>query len=460
MLKILGPCDLSHPLCDSVARREFLRVGVLGGLGLTLPQLLGAQANGVSSRADSCIVIFLNGGPSHLDMWDMKPDAPSGIRSPFASLPTTVPGVRFCEYLPQLAKQMHRCTLVRSMNHSVNNSHAAAVYAALTGHDRGEQGGGAKPGDHPNIGSVLAKLRPAAPSAFPYVALPYKTKEGAGGPLQPGFLGGIIGANHDPFWVLDDASAPDFRVRNLALPDEVSPARMAGRSELLANLERSFEGQQGRASLAYDVMTANQRSAFDMLTTDAAVRAFQIEREPARVRDAYGRNIYGQSVLLARRLIEAGTRVVTMSWAPDANATWDTHGDNFNKLKNSLLPQFDAAASSLIAELSERGMLDRTVVAILGDFGRTPRINANAGRDHWNSCYSILLAGGGLKAGYVHGASDRTGSVPAESPVSPGDIIATLYHLLGVDPAMNIYDVLDRPHPLVPTGRVMNELLV
>ncbi len=460
MLKILGPCDLSRPLCDSVARREFLRVGVLGGLGLTLPQLLGAQANGVSSRADSCIVIFLNGGPSHLDMWDMKPDAPSGIRSPFASLPTTVPGVRFCEYLPQLAKQMHRCTLVRSMNHSVNNSHAAAVYAALTGHDRGEQGGGAKPGDHPNIGSVLAKLRPAAPSAFPYVALPYKTKEGAGGPLQPGFLGGIIGANHNPFWVLDDASAPDFRVRNLALPDEVSPARMAGRSELLANLERSFEGQQGRASLAYDVMTANQRSAFDMLTTDAAVRAFQIEREPARVRDAYGRNIYGQSVLLARRLIEAGTRVVTMSWAPDANATWDTHGDNFNKLKNSLLPQFDAAASSLIAELSERGMLDRTVVAILGDFGRTPRINANAGRDHWNSCYSILLAGGGLKAGYVHGASDRTGSVPAESPVSPGDIIATLYHLLGVDPAMNIYDVLDRPHPLVPTGRVMNELLV
>ncbi|NBV23557.1 MAG: DUF1501 domain-containing protein [Proteobacteria bacterium] len=442
-----------------VSRRHFLEVGTLGVAGLSLAQLLGAPAKGNSSRADSCIIIFLNGGPSHLDMWDMKPDAPAGIRSPFASLPTSVPGVRFCEYLPRLAQQMHRCTLVRSMNHSVNNSHAAAVYAALTGHDRGEQGGGAKPDDHPNLGSVLAKLRPPAPSAFPYVALPYKTKEGAGGPLQPGFLGGIIGANHDPFWVLDDANAPDFRVRNLALPEDVPPTRMAGRSELLTNLERPFELQQGRASLAYDVMSANQRRAFDMLTTDAAVRAFQIEREPARVRDAYGRNIYGQSILLARRLIEAGTRVVTMSWAPDANATWDTHGDNFNKLKNTLLPQFDAAASSLLAELAERGMLDRTLVAILGDFGRSPRINANAGRDHWNSCYSILLAGGGLKAGYVHGASDRTGAVPAESPVSPGDIIATLYHQLGVEPDMNIYDVLDRPHLLVPNGRVMSELL-
>ena len=452
--------DISHcPDARPVGRRQFLRAGALAGIGLSLPQLLAAKASGVASRADSCIVIFLNGGPSHLDMWDMKPDALAEIRSPFASIPTTVPGVHFCEYLPRLAKQMHRCTLVRSMNHSVNNSHAAAVYAALTGHDRGEQGGGAKPGDHPNIGSVLAKLRPAVPAAFPYVALPYKTKEGAGGPLQPGFLGGMIGANHDPFWVLDDANSAEFRVRNLSLPEGVSVPRMAARSELLANLDRPFENQQGRASLMYDVMTAHQRRAFDMLTSDAVQRAFQIEREPAAVRDAYGRNIYGQSVLLARRLIEAGTRAVTMSWAPDANATWDTHGDNFNKLRNTLLPQFDAAAGSLIRDIAESGMLERTIVAVLGDFGRTPRINANAGRDHWNSCYSILLAGGGLKGGFVHGASDRIGSVPAESPTSPADIIATLYHLLGVDPHMNIHDVLDRPHPLVPNGRVTGELI-
>lgn len=440
-------------------RREFLRVGALGGVGLTLPQLLASNATGSAPRADACIVIFLNGGPSHLDMWDMKPDAPSEIRGPFQSIPTTVPGVHLCEFLPRLAQQMHRCTLVRSMNHSVNNSHAAAVYAALTGHDRGEQGGGAKPEDHPNMGSVLAKLRPAAPTAFPYVALPYKTKEGAGGPLQPGFLGGIIGANHDPFWVLEDANAPDFRVRNLTLPEDVSAARMASRGELLTALERPFLQQQGRAAVAYEVMNDFQKRAFNMLASDTTRRAFQIEQETARVRESYGRNIYGQSVLLARRLIEGGTRVVTMSWAPDANATWDTHGDNFNKLKNTLLPQFDAAASSLLAELADRGMLDRTLVAVLGDFGRTPRINNAAGRDHWNACYSILLAGGGLKEGLVYGASDRTGSSPAERPVSPGDIIATLYHLLGVSPHTNIYDVLGRPHPLVPTGRVMEELI-
>lgn len=454
-----GFMNLPGGACKRQNRREFLKVGLLGGVGLTLPQLLAANGPGTAPRAEACIVIFLNGGPSHLDMWDMKPDAPSEIRGPFQSIPTTVPGVHLCEYLPGLARQMHRCTLVRSMNHSVNNSHAAAVYAALTGHDRGEQGGGAKPEDHPNMGSVLAKLRPGEPSAFPYVALPYKTKEGAGGPLQPGFLGGIIGANHDPFWVLEDVNAPDFRVRNLTLPEEVTAARMSNRSELLAGMDSPFLEQQGRATLAYEVMNDFQKRAFRMLTSEATRRAFEIEREPERVRAEYGRNVYGQSVLLARRLIEAGTRVVTMSWAPDANATWDTHGDNFNKLKRTLLPQFDAAASSLIRDLAERGMLDRTLVAVLGDFGRTPRINAAAGRDHWNACYSILLAGGGFKGGLVYGASDRTGSTPAEGPVSPGDIIATMYQLMGVNPATSIYDVLGRPHPLVPQGRVMEELI-
>jgi hypothetical protein len=345
------------------------------------------------------------------------------------------------------------------MNHSVNNSHAAAVYAALTGHDRGEAGGGARPDDHPNIGSALAKLRPGSPTTFPYVALPYKTKEGAGGPLQPGFLGGIIGANYDPFWVLEDANAPEFQVRNVALPAEIAPSRLANRSELLSGLEKRFFREQGEAASAYEVMNDFQRRAFDMLSSGTTARAFQIDLEPGSVRESYGRNIYGQSVLLARRLIEAGTRVVTMSWAPDANATWDTHGDNFNRLRNTLLPQFDAAASSLISELAERGMLERTVVAVLGDFGRTPRINDNAGRDHWNACYSILLAGGGFKEGLVFGESDRTGATPVDRPLSPADIIATVYHLLGVSPETSIYDALGRPHPLVPGGRIMRELI-
>jgi uncharacterized protein (DUF1501 family) len=439
-----------------LSRRELLRVGGVGALGLSLPQLLQAeQAVSAASKADACIVIYLNGGPSHLDMWDLKPDAPIEIRGEFRPIATSLPGVQLCEHLPRLSQLMHRATLVRSMNHSVNNSHAAAVYAAMTGHDRGEQGGGAKPTDHPSPGSVLAKLRPAAAGTLPYVALPYKTQEGAGGPLQPGFLAGILGASYDPFWVLDDPNAPTFRVRNLSLPEEVTTGRMADRSRLLADLDR---GQ--RAEQALRVMNDFQRQAFDLLTTSAAQQAFALDREPDTVRERYGRNVYGQSVLLARRLIEAGTRVVTMSWAPDANATWDTHGNNFNTLRSTLLPQFDAACSSLVEDLAASARLERTVVAVLGDFGRTPKINNNAGgRDHWNACYSILLFGGGLKAGYVHGASDRTGSLPLESPVTPGDILATLYRVLGVDSKKQIYDTLGRPHQLVPHGRVVEGLL-
>jgi len=444
-----------NPL-DSLSRRGLLCVGGIGALGLTLPQLLQAeQAGGSASKADALVVIYLNGGPSHLDMWDMKPDAPVEIRGEFRPIGTSLPGVQLCEHLPRLAQHMHRATLVRSMNHSVNNAHAAAVYAALTGHDRGEQGGGAKPTDHPCPGAVLAKLRPPAAGTLPYVALPYKTQEGAGGPLQPGFLAGMLGASYDPFWVLDDPNAPSFRVRNLSLPDEVTSSRMADRSQLLSELDR---GQRAERALA--VMNDFQRQAFDLLTAKSVQQSFNLENEPATVRERYGRNIYGQSVLLARRLLAAGTRVVTMSWAPDANATWDTHGGNFQKLKSPLLPQFDAATSSLVEDLAAEGRLSRTIVAVLGDFGRTPKINNNAGgRDHWNACYSILLFGGGLKSGHVHGASDRTGSQPAESPVTPGDILATLYRLLGVDPKKQIYDSLGRPHQLVPKGRVVEELI-
>ena len=351
---------------------------------------------------------------------------------------------------------MHHLTLVRSMNHSVNNSHAAAVYAALTGHDRGEQGGGAKPTDHPAPGSVLAKLRPTRPDVLPYIAMPYKTQEGAGGPLQPGFLAGFLGATYDPFWVLDDPNSPQFHVRNLTLPDGLTLERFQQRNALLRRLDGQASRKIDRALAAMDDF---QQRAFDLLTSPAAQRAFDIGQEPPALRERYGRNIYGQSVLLARRLIEAGTRLVTISWAPDVNATWDTHGDNFRKLKTTLLPQFDAAASSLLEDLQDRGLLERTVVAILGDFGRTPKINNAAGRDHWNACYSIALAGGGFRSGYVHGASDRFGALPESDPLKPGDIIATIYHLLGVDHRTVIYDALNRPHEVVPTAHVVEKLL-
>ncbi len=457
---------MTRPLQQSgprkkLSRRDVLQAGSIGAVGLSLPQLLAAEESakpsGVHAKADSCIVIYLNGGPSHLDMWDMKPQGVVDIRGEFTPVASSLPGVEVCEHLPRLSQLMHQTTLVRSMNHSVNNSHAAAVYAALTGHDRGEQGGGAKPSDYPAPGAVLSKLRPAPKSSLPYVALPYKTKEGAGGPLQPGFLGGFIGASYDPFWVLDDPNSADFRVRNLSLPPGISASRMADRNALLSAFGRRLNRHTENTLTAVDDF---QQRAFDLLTSDTAQQAFQLHREPAAVRDSFGRNIYGQSVLLARRLIQAGTRVVTMSWAPDANATWDTHSSNFTKLKGTLLPQFDAACSSLIADLADRGMLERTLVAVLGDFGRTPKINKNnAGRDHWNACYSIMLAGGGIKPGFVYGASDRMGAQPSRSPVSPGDIVATMYRLLGLDAGHLIYDPLDRPHPLVPEGRVIHELI-
>ncbi len=442
-----------------VSRRHLLQVGGLGLTGLTLPKLLQAdtQSDGIVAKADACIIIFLNGGPSHLDMWDMKPDQPSGIRGEFSPISTSVPGVQFGELLPRSARLMHETTLVRSMHHGVNNAHAAAVYCSLTGHDRGEIGVGAKPDDYPTPGSVLAMLRPPQRSVVPHVTLPYITKEGAKGPPQPGFFGGFIGRGYDPLFVLKDPNRADFSIPELTLVADVTQTRLDARRKLFQHLDPAVARPAGDRSVSG--MNAFQQKAFDLLSSQAAQAAFQIADEPAKVRESYGRNIYGQSVLLARRLIEAGTRMVTLSWAPDANATWDTHGNNFKTLKNTLLPQFDAAYASLLTDLKERGMLQRTIVAVLGDFGRTPKVNANAGRDHWNYCYSLLLAGGGFRRGYVHGASDKIGAFPSRSPQVPGDIIASMYHLLGVRHDRMIYDPLNRPHRLVPAGGIASELL-
>ena len=449
---------MSHPPPQSsgrfrgLSRREMVQVGFSGALGLSLPGVLRASPSRV---ADSCIVIFLNGGPSHLDMWDMKPGAPAEVRGEFKPKPSSVPGVQISEHLPLLAKQMHRCTLVRSVHHSVNNAHAAAVYCALTGHDRGEKGGGAAPTDHPSIGSVFGMRRPPASAMVPYAVLPYITKEGAGGPPQPGFTGGWLGRQQDPLFVLRDPNAADFKVPELALSDEMLSGRMQARQDLLRSL--GSPAKKDSASAELDIL---QRKAFDLLTTPAMQRAFQIDREAPRVRDGYGRNIYGQSVLLARRLIEAGTRVACVSWAPDANATWDTHGSNFKKLKENLLPQLDAALSSLLNDLTDRAMLERTLVVVMGEFGRSPKINkADGGRDHWNFCYSLLMAGGGLKAGYVHGASDSIGGRPSSQPVTPADIVATIYQCLGLPADLELRDSLNRPTQLVPWGSAIPELL-
>ena len=306
-----------------VSRREMLQIGGIQLLGLSLPRLLRAEQTaaptGPKPSADSCILIFLNGGPSHLDMWDMKPNAPTAIRGEFAPIATSVPGVQFCEHLPRFAKHMHECSLIRSVHHSANNSHAAAVYCGLTGHDRGENGGGFKPTDNPSIGSVMSLCRPPIEPIIPYVSMPYITAEGAGGPPQPGFFGGWLGRNRDPMFVLKDPNAADFGMPELTLPSNIGLDRFQGRKQLVADLNSLPSALNRRLS----DMDGFQAKAFDLLTSTATRRAFQLDREDPKVRDRYGRNIYGQSVLLARRLIEAGSRVACISWAPDANATWD-----------------------------------------------------------------------------------------------------------------------------------------
>lgn len=438
------------------SRRQFVHLGLLGvgSWGLSLPQLLAADTSTRRPAAEHCILLFLDGGPSHLDMWDMKPLAPEGIRGEFKPIATSLLGYFLSEHLPKLAVHMHRATVVRSMHHSVNNSHGAAVYTALTGHDRGEVGGLASPNDHPHMGAVLARLRPSPPDVVSHVHLPYITQEGAGNPPQPGFFAGFLGRSYDPLFVLNDPNAPDFNVPELTLQGGVSTDRLTLRRRLFGALSDELQAPATRE------VTALQARAMDLLMSERAQRAFRLADEADADRERYGRNVYGQSVLLARRLIEAGTRLVTVSWAPHANATWDTHGSNFVSLKNTLLPQLDAACSSLVADLADRGLLERTIVAVFGDFGRTPRINNNnAGRDHWNYCYSLMLFGGGFRAGHVYGASDAIGAFPAHSPLVPGDILATMYHCLGVRHETEIYDQLQRPHRVVPAGEVIADLL-
>ncbi|QEL20730.1 DUF1501 domain-containing protein [Limnoglobus roseus] len=446
-----APVNCRGPV--GLTRRNMLQIGAIGALDLTLPRLLAAgerASPGGAAGADSCILVFLNGGPSHLDTWDMKPDLPKEMRSEFRPVATSVPGVQVCEHLPRLSRLTSHCTLVRSVHHD-QVAHAPAVYTALTGVSSNVRAGivGAKPTDHPAIGSVVGHHRPPAANVVPYALLPHLTAEGAGGPPQPGFLGGWLGKTHDPFLVLKGGPDPDgFDLPALTPGAGVTAARVRDRAQLLAGVNRA---DAVRAAPADDLERLQAR-ACDLLASPAAQRAFRIDRESPKVRDAYGRNIYGQSLLLARRLVEAGTRLACVSWAPDANATWDTHGDNFGKLKNQLLPPFDLGFSALLSDLTDRGLLDRTLVVVMGEIGRTPKINGGGGRDHWEFCYSVLFAGGGTKGGFVYGASDKRGAYPSECPVTAADVVATIYHAMGIDPALELRDRLGRPIPLVPQG--------
>jgi hypothetical protein len=404
-------------------------------------------------------------------MWDMKPQAPVEYRGEFKPIATTVPGIQMCEHLPRVARQAHHATIIRSAHHQVGHAHCAAAYFVLSGDNRGDTfvNFGAGPNDHPGIGAVLARLRPPERLVVPYVTAPYMMTEGIGGPPSPGIYGGWMGHAYDPFEVnkhrseKEDPNSPDFGFPDLTLRADVDPRRLDDRRALLRQVNSRLDALQ-RSGVAR-TMDAYQQRAFALLTSDTTRRAFDLSREPAQLRERYGRNSYGQSCLLARRLVEAGTRMVLVRWAPDCNATWDTHGTIANQppifkvLKGTLLPQLDAGLGTLLEDLQLRGLLSETLVVVMGEFGRSPKVNPWAGRDHWPRCYSVLLAGGGVRGGFVYGKSDKVGADPADNPVTPHDVVATLYSLLGIPPETELPDNLGRPVRVGGPGRVIRAVM-
>jgi hypothetical protein len=436
-----------------LTRRDLLTVGGLGLLGLGLPRLLSAAGTPRGRKARARAVIFLHqfGGPSHHDTVDMKPDAPAEVRGEFRPIPTTVPGFQVCERLPRLARVADKLTVVRSLHHEMKN-HNSAGYYSLTGH--------APPTDDqrlrdtrdlfPAYGSVVSRFAPADGGMPTFVAYPYVIRDGS---VTPGQHASFLGKRYDPFFLGQDPNSPDFRLPELSLPAGLSPDRLENRREVLQLIDRQTELLEFSARARG--IDENYGAALRMLTAPRVKKAFDLTAEPASVRDRYGRTTYGQGCLLARRLVEAGARFVTVYFAPVIGGDtggWDTHGfDNkpmYPILKNYLLPITDQVLPVLLDDLDDRGLLDETLVVWVGEFGRTPRINDKAGRDHWPQCYPALLAGGGVRRGFVHGSSDKNGAYPATDPVRPDDLAATMFHLLGLDPRTEVYDPLNRPLPI------------
>ncbi|MFN3649224.1 MAG: DUF1501 domain-containing protein [Armatimonadota bacterium] len=463
-------------LCDGITRRDFVRLGAIGTMGLSLPALLqaeaaakeAARAAGKSSpREKNVILFFLMGGQSQLDMWDMKPNAPEMVRGEFKPINTSVDGIQICEHMPELAKRAHKFTIIRSMTHHVKN-HAPAGYFALTGHvpKRDVNNFGLNFDDYPAVGSVLSLMKPSTRPVPSYVQLS-PSLVGDTGIQMPGFHAGVLSAKYDPLKVTNDPNDPSFQVEELSLPNGVTDDRFKARRSLLQIVEDEFPLLEQSPALGR--MDSFYQRAFNIVTSPEARKAFDINQEPLKLRERYGRNIYAQQLLLARRLVESGVRLVTIVWGGPINAPldyWDTHQGNFPKQKDKLIPVFDQCYSALIDDLEDRGMLEDTLVLAMGEFGRTPRvgqITANGGtdstgRDHWPFCYSITLTGAGIQTGQVIGKSDETTSTYEERPVTPQDMIATIYHALGVDHHAEMHDQLNRPLPIVRDGSPVYEL--
>jgi hypothetical protein len=452
-----------HPvnLCCGLTRRDLLRAGALGWVGLTLPQLLRLQHAQAAERkpsADACILLFLWGAPSQYETFDPKPGAPDGVRGEFGVTQTALPGVVLGEHIPRLAERVKQYALVRTCAQT-STHHQSAAYEALTGYPptRDAVNLTASPADHPNVGSVVARFAPNQGKLPPFVQLPQLASDV--GNLTPGQFAGFLGRQYDPLAVVKDPSEPGFSLPDLTLPPDVAAARLDDRQALLRLVEQQTRGLEQSAARAMEVF---QDRAVRLLASKEVSQAFDLTREPVALRDRYGRDALGQSCLLSRRLVEAGVKLVTVCSGFGGKIpqdAWDTHEDNFRKLKDRLLPPLDRALSALLDDLRDRGLSERTLLVAMGEFGRTPRINAKAGRDHWEHSYSILLSGGGVRPGQVYGKSDRTGANPAQGRVfSPADLCATIYHLLGIDPHTEVADQAGKPMRL-STGSPMSELL-
>lgn len=453
--------DADKPVhfCDGLRRRDFLHAGSLAFLGLTLNELFGLKAIGAVDRSKdmNCIMLFLVGGPSQLDTWDPKPNAPPEIRGPYQAIRTNVPGMEITEIFPRMAKHADKYALLRAVYHT-----AAAVHD--TGHQMMQTGRLFQTGlEYPHIGCVLTKLKGPKGDTPAHVLLP-RPIGNTGGYLPHGQTAGFLGMSYDPFVLNADPSAADFKAPDMQPPEYISSLRVDRQRnwrEVVDQSVRHFE-----SSPEARLLDSSFHQAYTLMTSQKAREAFDLTRETDTARERYGRNRFGQSCLLGRRLIEAGVRFVTINMFETVfnELTWDIHGSKpFSPIscyRDLVGPMYDNAFSSLLEDLQQRGLLQNTLVVAMGEFGRTPKINPAGGRDHWPQCWTIMMAGGGIKGGQVVGASDQYGAYPKDRPITPAQVAATVYKALGIDLALELPGPQGRPIRLVDHGvEPISELL-
>jgi hypothetical protein len=449
---------------ERLNRRELLRVGGLVGLGLTLPDLLQAQAQappapkGTSGQAKSVIMLYLHGGYAQQETWDPKPEGPSPERGEFGAIATSVPGVQISELLPRSAQVVHQLAIIRSVSHP-NANHVQASLSAMTGHAHPPETEARgdfppSPNDFPPIGAVLNHLRPARKLPTWVQVGPLMRR--ANGTVLHGQSPGFLNAKHSPLLIDQDLLAAEVRIEAVTPDPETPVLRLSDRRQLL----QQVDAQRRLIDQVAEVQTydAFHQKALNLLSSSATAQAFDLAAEPAALRERYGRTQFGQCCLLARRLAEAGVPMINVHFCRTPDGSWDTHGKHFPQMKKYLCPIFDQAFAALVQDLNERGLLDQTLVLANAEFGRTPKINSGGGRDHWPWVYSLALAGGGLRRGVVYGASDKIAAYPVSHPHDPRDIAATIYHLLGVRDDTILYDQFHRPHHLI-IGQKIDGLL-